>query len=94
MSNVSRRQFLRNASLGAAAAGALAVGGTGLVTAITAGGPATSAGPAIDDEAADGTDVFARVVDARSGHIKIYVGHKEVDYTNQSLAQQLLRASQ
>jgi hypothetical protein len=93
MSNVSRRQFLRNASLGAAAAGALAVGGTSLVTAIASTG-SPSALPDTNDEPLDGSDVFARVVDAKAGKIKIYVGKKEVDYTNQSLAQQLLRASQ
>jgi nitrous oxide reductase len=94
MSNVSRRQFLRNASLGAAAAGALAVGGTSLVSAIATTEPATSAPPSDNGEAQDGSDVFARVIDARSGRIKLYVGTKEVDYTDQALAQQLLRATQ
>ena len=94
MSNVSRRQFLRNASLGAAAAGAIAVGGTSLVSAIATTGPATSAPPSGGDAAQDGSDVFARVIDARSGRIKLYVGTKEVDYTDQALAQQLLRATQ
>jgi hypothetical protein len=95
MSNVSRRQFLRNASLGAAAAGALAVGGTSLASAIATTGSATSAPPPNGDgEAQDGSDVFARVIDARSGRIKLYVGTKEVDYTDQALAQQLLRATQ
>jgi hypothetical protein len=44
--------------------------------------------------ALEGSDVFARVVDAKAGHIKIFVGTKSVDYTNQALAQQLLRAAQ
>ncbi len=42
----------------------------------------------------DGSDVFARVVDAKAGHIKIFFGTNAVDYTNPALAQQLLRAAQ
>jgi hypothetical protein len=93
MSDVTRRQFLRNASIGAAAAGVLAVGGPAIVSAIdTAGGVPSAAAP--DDPVFEGTDIFARVIDAKAGAIKIFVGTKEVDYTSQALAQQLLRATQ
>ena len=35
MPDISRRRFLRNASVGAAAAGVVAVGGTGVFSAVT-----------------------------------------------------------
>ena len=96
MPDVSRRQFLRTASLGAAAAGVLAVAGPGVLTAVeTTVGGTPSALPATEEATPlEGSDVFARVVDAKAGHIKIFVGTKSVDYTNQALAQQLLRAAQ
>jgi hypothetical protein len=101
MPDVSRRQFLRTASIGAAAAGVLAVGGPGVLSAVestVAGSPSampvTNAVPSGGSEVLDGSDVFARVIDAKAGHIKIFVGTKSVDYTNQALAQTLLKASQ
>jgi hypothetical protein len=102
MTDVTRRQFLRHASIGAAAAGVLAVGGTSIVTAIESAngspdgwsGGQGSASSADEVEGLEGSDVFARVVDAKAGHIKIFVGTKAVDYTNPALAQQLMRAVQ
>lgn len=96
MPEVSRRQFLRNASIGAAAAGVLAVGGPSILNSVESVVGATPAMPSASSEATalEGSDVFARVVDAKAGHIKIFVGTKSVDYTNQALAQQLLRAAQ
>jgi hypothetical protein len=95
VTDVSRRQFLRNASIGAAAAGVLAVGGPGIVTAIETANGAPAALPADEETTAlEGSDVFARVVDAKAGHIKIFAGTKAVDYTDQALAQKLLRATQ
>jgi hypothetical protein len=96
MPDVSRRQFLRTASLGAAAAGVLAVAGPGVLTAVesTVEGTPSASSATDDPNALEGSDVFARVVDAKAGHIKIFVGTKSVDYTNQALAQQLLRAAQ
>jgi hypothetical protein len=74
----------------------LAVGGPGILNAIeTTTGGAPAALPANGDPTAlEGSDVFARVVDAKAGHIKIFVGTKAVDYTDRALAQQLLRAAQ
>ena len=97
MPEFTRRQFLRRASYGAAATGVLAAGGAGLFEAAGAAGTAgaasltagRSSGPVLD-----GSDIFAHVVDARSGEITIFVGTKAVSYKNQALAQQLLRASQ
>jgi hypothetical protein len=96
MPDVTRRQFLRSASLGAAAAGVLAVGGPGILNAAEATTGVTPAAlPANEDlTPLDGSDVFARVIDAKAGHIKIFAGTKAVDYTDTALAQKLLRATQ
>jgi hypothetical protein len=95
MPDVTRRQFLRHASLGAAATGVLAAGGAGLFQAVTGAGAtplAFDSSPATP--ALEGSDIFAHVVDAKAGQITIFVGTKAVSYTNQDLAQQLLRAAQ
>ncbi len=96
MPEVTRRQFLRTASIGAAAAGVLAVGGPSLIGAIESGSGTAGAvaGAPGGSETLDGSDIFARVVDARAGTIKIFVGTRAIDYTNQALAQQLLQAAQ
>lgn len=95
MTDVTRRQFLRNASIGAAAAGVLAVGGPALITGVESAGSTPTALPAGGEASAlEGSDVFARVIDAKAGTIKIFLGTKAVDYTNPVLAQQLLRAVQ
>jgi hypothetical protein len=91
---VSRRQFLRNASVGAAAAGLVAVVGPRVITSLESADAALPSLVAAEEAALDGADVFARVVDAKAGHIRLFVGTKAVDYTNQALAQQLLRAVQ
>ena len=89
---VSRRQFLRNASVGAAAAGLVAVVGPRIITSLDS----TDLPSAVAAEEAllDGADVFARVVDAKAGHIRLFVGTKAIEYTNPALAQELLRAVQ
>lgn len=96
MSDVSRRTFLRNASLGAAATGVLAVGGAGLFPAATSAGAAPLASQGEDPSASalEGTDIFAHVVDAKAGRITLFVGTREVSYTDKGLAQQILRAAQ
>lgn len=95
MDQVSRRQFLRNASLGAAATGVLAAYGTDLVRGAGSAGAHPLASPNEQPAAAlDGSDVFAHVVDARTGQMSLFVGTKEISYTNRDLAQQILRAAQ
>jgi len=37
--------------------------------------------------------VVAHVVDAKSGEISLFVGTKHISYTNQALAQELLKAT-
>jgi hypothetical protein len=95
MPDVSRRQFLRRASYGAAATGVLAAGGATLFEAVgSAGASSLAADASPATPALAGSDIFAHVVDARSGEITIFVGTKSVSYKNQALAQQLLRAAQ
>ena len=95
MPDVSRRQFLRNASLGAAATGVLAAGGAGIFQAAgRAGASPLAAASSSSTPTLEGSDVFAHVVNARTGELTIFVGTKAVSYTNRDLAQQLLRAAQ
>jgi hypothetical protein len=93
MPNISRRLFLRNASLGVVATGVAAAGGASLLTGTSAAdlAPIELASP--DTPLLDGSGVIAHVVDARAGKITIYVGTKQVTYVNRDLAQQLLRAA-
>jgi hypothetical protein len=97
MPNISRRHFLRNASIGAAATGVAAAGGLGFLTGGASGADVVnppSTPPSPDGPLLDGSGVVAHVVDAKSGEISIYVGIKHVSYTSQALAQELLKASQ
>ena len=89
---VSRRQFLRNASVGAAAAGLVAVVGPRIISSFDSTDLPSVV--AAEEAVLDGADVFARVVDAKAGHIRLFVGTKAIEYTNQALAQELLRAVQ
>jgi hypothetical protein len=94
MPNISRRIFLRNASIGAAATGVAAAGGLNLLTGVSSADAATpsktaaSAGPVLE-----GSGVVAHVVDAKAGKISLFVGTKHIEYTNQALAQELLKAA-
>jgi hypothetical protein len=94
MPNISRRHFLRNASIGAAATGVVAAGGLGLLTGVGDAGAATPASSTPDAPILEGSGVVAHVVDAKKGKISLFVGTKHIDYTNQALAQELLRAAQ
>jgi hypothetical protein len=95
MPDVTRRQFLRSASIGAAATGVIAAGGATVFQAVASAGAApvalhnTPATPALA-----GSDVFAHVVDAKAGEMTIFFGTRSISYTNRDLAQQLLRAAQ
>jgi hypothetical protein len=94
MPSISRRHFLRNASIGAAATGVVAAGGLNLLTGTTSADAATPpgtngpAGPVLE-----GSGVVAHVVDAKAGKISLFVGTKHINYTNQALAQELLKAA-
>jgi hypothetical protein len=94
MPSISRRHFLRNASIGAAATGVAAAGGLNLLTGITSADAATPSGTnAPAGPALEGSGVIAHVVDAKAGKISLFVGTKHINYTNQALAQELLKAA-
>jgi hypothetical protein len=95
MPHISRRHFLRNASIGAAATGVAAAGGLSLLTGATPA-DATTPPKAIppDEPILEGSGVVAHVVDAKKGEISLFVGTKHITYTNQAVAQELLKASQ
>jgi len=87
-----RRNFIRRASMGAAAVGALTVAG-GSVLGDVASAVAATPKAASTSELLDGSDVIAHVVNARTGEISILVGTREIQYRNRDLAQQLIRAT-
>jgi hypothetical protein len=93
MPSISRRLFLRNASLGVVATGVAAAGGASLLTGTSSADLAPIELASSDTPLLDGSGVVAHVVDARAGKISIYVGTKQVTYVNRDLAQQLLRAA-
>ena len=94
MPSISRRHFLRNASIGAAATGVVAAGGLNLLTGVGSADAATPSGTnAPDAPVLEGSGVVAHVVDAKAGKISLFVGTKHINYTNQALAQELLKAS-
>ena len=94
MPYISRRHFLRNASIGAAATGVAAAGGLSFLTGVSGADTVTPPKPASpEDPILDGSGVVAHVVDAKSGQMSIYVGTKHISVTNQALAQELLKAS-
>ncbi len=98
MPDISRRHFLRNASLGAAAVGAAAVIGPAAFNAATATGEikhsASGAGVVQPVSVPEGPAMVAQIVDASTGTIAIYVGTRKVTYVNRDIAQQLLKAAQ
>jgi hypothetical protein len=94
MPHISRRHFLRNASIGAAATGVAAAGGLSLLTGVSGADAATpSKTTSPDGPVLEGSGVVAHVVDAKKGKISIFVGTRHIDYTNQALAQELLKAT-
>jgi len=75
MPNISRRHFLRNASIGAAATGVAAAGGLNLLTGVSSADAATpSKTTASSGPLEEGSGVIAHVVDAKSGKISLFVG--------------------
>jgi len=94
MSNISRRHFLRNASIGAAATGVAAAGGLSLLTGVSGADAVTPPPTTPPEPLLEGSGVVAHVVDAKAGTISIFVGTKQIDYTNQALAQELVKATQ
>ncbi len=89
MSDQSRRNFLKTASIGAAAVGATAAIGFGATDAQAA--PATAGGkPAVTGPAHDGP-FTVWVKDASTGTIAVLVGEQEVVHHDPELATTLAR---
>ena len=95
MPAISRRRFLRDASLGAAAVGAFAVVGPPALGAATASaspvGPGAGSVERLTAAPATGTDVMAHLVDDKSGTISLYSGTKKITIQNHALAEALLK---
>ena len=91
---ISRRRFLRHASLGTAVVGAVAAGGASVFGAAGTASAASASPSSPDAPVLDGSGVIAHVTDARKGEISILVGTREIKYTNRDMAQQLLKAAQ
>jgi hypothetical protein len=102
MSSISRRRFLRDASMGAAGLGAVAVAGTsalGLATATSAAGAPLSAGARSSDRGlavsrAPGAEVMAHISHDSSGTISIYSGTTKVTLQDRAVTEALLKALQ
>jgi hypothetical protein len=102
MSGISRRRFLRDASLGAAAVGTVAVVGPsafGVATASSAAAAPLRSSTVAHEQAsakslAPGTEVMAHVVDGPSGTISLYSGTKKVTFQNRAVTEALLKALQ
>jgi hypothetical protein len=104
MPAISRRRFLRDASLGAAAVGTVAVAGPKVFGAGTASAQPTARGAAgaaplasghsPTSTLAPGTEVMAHVVNDGSGTISVYSGTVKVTLRDQAVTDALLKALQ
>jgi hypothetical protein len=104
MPAISRRRFLRDASLGAAAVGTVAVAGpkvfgVGTASAQPTTRAAAGAAPLAGDHGptstlAPGTEVMAHVVNDGSGTISVYSGTVKVTLRDQAVTDALLKALQ
>jgi hypothetical protein len=83
----SRRTMLK----GAAAAG-VGAATAGVVADILFAGPA-SAATTESHRGSDGSDLVAHVRDAKSGHIDLYVGTRQVSVQDRALASRIARAA-
>lgn len=81
----SRRTMLK----GAAAAG-VGAATAGVVADILFAGPASAA---TRDNSSDGSDLVAHVRNAKSGHIDLYVGTRQVSVQDRALASRIARAA-
>ena len=87
MAGHTRREFIRNVGLGAAAAG-VAAAVPARVDFDRAGAGQPSAPP--DESVADGS-LVAYIKDVRSGEVRLMVGDREVVYTDRQLVRSLAR---
>ena len=102
MSEISRRRFIRNGAIAAAAAGT-AVAAPSIIGAGAAGaagpttpaeGAAVAAGGIGASATASGTEgLLAHIVDPASGLIEVYVGTRQIDIHDPAIARALSAAA-
>jgi len=103
MPEITRRRFIRDASLGAAAVGTVAAAGPALLgsvgnatEAVTASEAATAATASVGADTAAATSggtILAHLLDAESGTFAVYFGTQEVTIQSPELAQKLASAT-
>ena len=94
MEEVSRRVFFKHAGAAAAVAAvgtSIAVGPTGVAGAVTETHKEAAISP--QDDLRAGELLVARVKNARTGEINLYVGTKEVTIHDRKIAARLIRAT-
>jgi hypothetical protein len=94
MAEVSRRVFFKQAGAAAAVAAvgtSIAVGPTGVAGAATETHKEAAISP--QDDLRAGELLVARVKNARTGEINLYVGQKEVTIHDRKIAARLIRAA-
>lgn len=89
MESVSRRAFVKRASIGAAAAGALAA----TAPMLGRSHPTATPAPSADQPAPLPDPVIAHVRNLATGEVDLYVGTRHVAVRDHSLANQLTRAA-
>jgi len=101
MPDMSRRRFLRNASLATAAAGAVAVAGPSALglssapaAAATTGTHGSKGQAAFGPSLQPSDEVMAHVVDEASGTIALYSGTRKVTFQDRAVTEALLKALQ
>jgi|ERR1700733_9244587 hypothetical protein len=97
MPGISRRRFLRDASVGAAAVGTMAVVGPsafGLTTASSAAASTLASHSEHGSVAARGSgdEIMAHVVDEASGKISLYSGTRMVTIQDRAVTDAFLKA--
>lgn len=96
MPGISRRVFLRNATVGAAAVGAAAAIGPSALGLSSANAQTLNTTrterAGMSDAAAPEAEVMAHVANDRSGTISLYTGTRKVTIQDRALSQALLKA--
>lgn len=102
MEDISRRRFLRHASLGAVAVGTVAAVGPSVFSTMTASGAsATPVGAAVltkdhtlSEARGPQPELMAHIVDQSSGTIALYSGTRMVTFQDRAVTDALLKALQ
>lgn len=95
MEPINRRGFFKQAGAAAAVvtfAGAVATVPLGLGSAIAGASMTKEPELTPTEDLRDGEDLVAHVVNARTGEISLFVGHREVTIRDRKVAARLVRA--